>query len=126
MTCFFEEKNSEIVVLNELKLLPEEANHYLSFSGYASMFKLRVKNPRRGGGVAILVKKDLNYEQVSSFDSFNKELVLIKVFSMNVPFKLSPSTALLKPHLTPSCSQESSHLELTGSSSETSTLNLNP
>ena len=72
---FLQREIPEIVVLNELKLLPEEANHYLSFSGYASMFKQRSKNPKRGGGVAILVKKDLNYEQVSSFDSFNKELV---------------------------------------------------
>ena len=54
---FLRRENPEIDVLNKLKLLPEEANHYLSFSGYASISKLRVKNPRRGGGVAIMVRR---------------------------------------------------------------------
>ena len=84
MTCFSEEKKTEIVVLNELKLLPEEANHYMSFPGYVSMFKLRDNDPRRRGGILIVV--NIRITVILSFPHRSLFLsVLVPIFEAKFP-----------------------------------------
>jgi exonuclease III len=67
-----------VVSLNEIKLDIYEANLLLRFDEYHSVVKCRNHSGTRGGGVAILVRTDIEYNRVNYFDNLDIELVAIK------------------------------------------------
>lgn len=77
---FLREEEPGIVLLNEIKLNQEEANHYLKIGGYSTLVKVRKKG---AGGVAILVKDGLSFQEETGFSKFKLELLSIKVRVFN-------------------------------------------
>ena len=77
---FLCDERPEIVLLNEIKLGQEEANHYLKIGGYSTLVKVRKKG---AGGVAILVKDGLCFQEDTGFSKFKLELLSIKVRVFN-------------------------------------------
>ncbi|RNA02056.1 RNA-directed DNA polymerase from mobile element jockey-like [Brachionus plicatilis] len=73
----------DIVLLNEIKVNEEECNYYLRFEGYSVVSKVRNSF---GGGVAILIKDNIQFNQDFSYEKFNKELVCknIKLNNKNI------------------------------------------
>ncbi|RMZ94334.1 RNA-directed DNA polymerase from mobile element jockey-like, partial [Brachionus plicatilis] len=70
----------DIILLNEIKLDENRANYYLNFPAYVSIHRCR---NIRGGGVAILIKKEIDFIQIYDLDLFNSEIVSIKINSKN-------------------------------------------
>jgi len=75
---FLEKKKPEIVALNEVKLDQERANYRLRFAGYSMILKARKSNPNQGGGVALLIRNDLDYS-VNDLKFSQLEIICIKV-----------------------------------------------
>jgi exonuclease III len=68
-----------ILSLNEIKLTTTEANKYLRINGYSSVFKCREKYGNYGGGVALLIREDVNYEEIQNPEWLDIEAVCIKI-----------------------------------------------
>jgi hypothetical protein len=68
-----------IVSLNETKLDVYEANLVLRFTGYESIIKSRSHAVSSGGGVAILVRSNIEYSIVKNYECFDIELVAVKL-----------------------------------------------
>lgn len=73
---YLHENNPDIVFVNELKMSQEEANYSLHFHNYACVEKVRNKH---GGGVCILIKKNIEHTMLNEFDHLNIELVAIQI-----------------------------------------------
>ncbi|RNA21373.1 hypothetical protein BpHYR1_014159 [Brachionus plicatilis] len=67
-------KCPDVILLNEIKIDPNESNIYFNFKNYQPLVKARNK---KGGGVAILVKEGIEFVQDRSFDDFSAELLFI-------------------------------------------------
>ena len=72
-----------VVSLNEIKLSEPECNYFLSLPGYSSFYKTRSKNPQHGGGVALLIKNELNPAQVNIFDIFQNDEIIGAACTLN-------------------------------------------
>jgi hypothetical protein len=68
-----------IISFNEIKLTEMEANKCLSFNGYSSIFKCREQLGSFGGGFALLVREDVNYEKYVNEAWLHREVVWVKV-----------------------------------------------
>ncbi|RNA21231.1 RNA-directed DNA polymerase from mobile element jockey-like, partial [Brachionus plicatilis] len=66
----------DIVMLNEIKLDKQKANSLLNIRDYLSINKCRNS---RGGGVAILIKNNVEFSELVELDSLNFEIIGIKV-----------------------------------------------
>lgn len=66
----------DIVLLNEIKTSIEESNYYLNFTNYAVVSKVR---NAFGGGVAILIKNNITFNQDFSYEKYNRELICINI-----------------------------------------------
>ncbi len=55
---------SNIVSLQEIKLSKEEANLCLNFPEYSAYIRTRESNPKRGGGVAILIRSEIPHTPI--------------------------------------------------------------
>jgi exonuclease III len=82
---FLQDEQPDIVCMNEIKLSVEWVNHLLAFKGYVSLAKVREQNPNRGGGVAILVKENIDFIQVTTLDRHKCELVAISILIAGRP-----------------------------------------
>ena len=74
---FLHDNYFDIFCLNETKCKPDEK---LSFVNYNSIQKNR---NNRGGGVAILIKNHIPFNQISNFDQLNLELIAIQIKTLN-------------------------------------------
>ncbi|RNA09608.1 hypothetical protein BpHYR1_010178 [Brachionus plicatilis] len=63
-------------MLNEIKLDKQKANSLLNIKDYLSIHKCRNS---RGGGVAILIKNKIEFNELVELDSLNFEIIGIKV-----------------------------------------------
>ena len=73
---FLNKTKPSIVSLNETKLTKEEANYHLRFDNYSTFYKPRPKNPNLGGGVALLIRNDIQAEQTTIFDQFTNDEII--------------------------------------------------
>ncbi|RNA18470.1 RNA-directed DNA polymerase from mobile element jockey-like [Brachionus plicatilis] len=78
----------DIVMLNEIKLDKQKANSLLNIRDYLSIHKFRIS---RGGGVAILIKNNVEFNELVELDSLNFEIIGIKVPPPNHKNPLDPS-----------------------------------
>ena len=88
---FLKEKSPDIISLQEVKLTETEANGFLVFEGYQTIYKPRKSNPKLGGGIALLIRDGIDFEELTIFDSFHQdshELISIKVIFSNFSFNL--------------------------------------
>jgi len=73
-----EREKIDIFCINETKLCEETKNYDLE--NYFTQYKILRKNRNcSGGGVAMLIRKDIAYEVIEDLDYFEFELVAIKV-----------------------------------------------
>ena len=54
----------DIVSLQEIKLSKEEANLGLNFQEYSAYIRTRESNPKKGGGVAILIRSGIPHTPI--------------------------------------------------------------
>ena len=73
---YLERLKPDVMLLNEIKLEKGTANFHLDFPGYICISKERNS---RGGGVAVLVRRELDFVEDRSFDSLGMEIVAIKL-----------------------------------------------
>lgn len=79
---FLAKQNPDIFLLNEIKMSKLECNYYSSINGYNTLFKPRLSptdHRALGDGVAILIRKGIEYFQDLSFDSLGLELLCIVI-----------------------------------------------
>ena len=77
------ENNIDIILLNEIKIDQHKSNYFLNIEGYFTIDKPRSNH---GGGVAILIKKEITYHQIHDFDFLDLEILGIKVTSKKGDF----------------------------------------
>jgi exonuclease III len=73
------------VSLQEIKLSKEEANLSLNFQGYSAYIRTRESNPKRGGGVAILIRSEIPHTPILGLDD-SLEIVGIRIETNEVRF----------------------------------------
>jgi len=73
------------VSLQEIKLSKEEANLCLNFPEYSAYIRTRESNPKRGGGVAILIRSEIPHTTILCLDD-SLEIIGIKIESNEVCF----------------------------------------
>ena len=66
----------DILLLNEIKLDQNNSNFFLNIEGFTTYDKPRTSH---GGGVAILIKKEIDHFQIHDFDHLNLEILSIKI-----------------------------------------------
>ena len=69
---FLLKSKPDIISLNEIKCNEAEANYLLNINGYNVEYKCRNSS---GGGVAILIKENINYKKINQLDGFSSEIV---------------------------------------------------
>jgi exonuclease III len=52
----------------------------INYDGYNTITKARHESKNGAGGVAIIIKEDINFVEVNDLDEFNIEAVAIKIF----------------------------------------------
>ena len=70
---FIHTNSIDIISINETKL---NSSDQISIKNYNIIRKDRNSH---GGGVAIIIHEELNYEQIDTFEEFDLELITIKV-----------------------------------------------
>ena len=76
---FLIDNSPDILCLNEVKLDENRANYFLKFINYTTIYKPRPINSNHGGGVAILIKSDLDFVETNIFSNLKLEIVEIKI-----------------------------------------------
>ncbi len=71
----------DLMLPNEIKCENAKTDPRVKLDNYVIEDKCRNKN---GGGVAILIRKDIKYEQITALDHLNLELVAIKIKINNI------------------------------------------
>ena len=66
------DERADIICLNEIKCLDQEANGELQINGYTSLFKCRTA---KGGGVAMFINNKFKFEQISIPSTINEEIL---------------------------------------------------
>jgi hypothetical protein len=79
LTDYLQQYKPHICSLNEIKLTELEANKYLRFNGYSSILKCRKQNGNYGGGVALLIREDVSFEECCDFNNTDVEVVAVKI-----------------------------------------------
>jgi len=51
----------------------------MNFENYIVIYKCRSKNGNKGGGIALLIKNDILFEEMDIFDKLNIEIIAIKI-----------------------------------------------
>lgn len=77
---FIKQNNIHIISINETKLTETDQ---ITINNYNIIRKDRSSN---GGGVAIIIHEQIEYEQLETFEEFNLELIAIKVILNNQNF----------------------------------------
>ena len=83
-----QEIEPEIVSLNETKVSEFRAKTVLDFQGYNLINKSRHENKNGAGGVALLIKKHINFIQIENEKLKKFEALAIKIFFKNTNFLL--------------------------------------
>ena len=68
-----------IVSINETKMSDFNANHILDINNYTTIHKSRSVNINGAGGVALLIRKDVNFIECNFFETLNVEICAINV-----------------------------------------------
>ena len=79
LDSFIKQNKPDIISLNEVKLEEYSANYYLNFENYKTIYKPRQKGSNFGGGVALLIKDQIEFMETNFFSSLKLELVEIKI-----------------------------------------------
>lgn len=79
LRLFIEKFKPDIISLNELKLDYYECNFFLNFDGYCAVFRVRQVGPGSGGGVALLINKNICFSNITMFDEYDFEIVAISL-----------------------------------------------
>ena len=79
LDSFIRQNKPDIISLNEVKLEEHSANYYLNFENYKTIYKPRQKGSIFGGGVALLIKDQIEFMETNFFSSLKLELVEIKI-----------------------------------------------
>ena len=80
--------NPDIVSVNETKLSDFRANMLLNYENYNIINKSRHQNKNGAGGIAILLKKNINFIQIVD-NAFNElEIIVINIFIKNITLTL--------------------------------------
>lgn len=80
LEMFINNRKIDIVLLNETKLDN-------SFTSNINNYEIiRKDRNNRGGGVAIIINNEVDFEIIDSYDSFNLEIISIKVYVNNKEF----------------------------------------
>ena len=99
---FIKNERPAILGLGELKCLDTETSLDLNIEGYDGYFKVRTA---RGGGVALYINEELEYEPIKIPPHLNFEILgvkiktkayIISVFVMYLPPKSRPETELFE------------------------------
>ncbi len=77
LKLFIKKEWPDIICLNEIKQNEFTANYNLNIEHYETLFKVRVD--KVGGGVAMIIKNTLDFEQISGLDHFESEIIGIKL-----------------------------------------------
>jgi len=75
----------DILSIQEIKLSKEEANLCLNFQEYSAYIRTRESNPKKGGGVAILIRSGIPHTPIFRQDD-SLEIIGIKIESNEVCF----------------------------------------
>lgn len=73
---YCEEQKPDIIFLNEIKMNQENANFFLKMSNFQTFEKVR---NNQGGGVAILVKNEIQVSLENFFDHLKIEIICLKI-----------------------------------------------
>ena len=76
---FLDKNSPDIMCLNEVKLDENKANFFLNFINYVTIYKPRQINSNYGGGVAMLIRSNLDFVETSIFNNLKLEIVEIKI-----------------------------------------------
>ncbi len=76
---FLDKNSPDIMCLNEVKLDENKANFFLNFTNYVTIYKPRQINSNYGGGVAMLIRSNLDFVETSIFKNLKLEIVEIKI-----------------------------------------------
>ena len=82
---FLDKEKPDALSLNEIKCNQVEANYLLRFEGYLPYFKARDSN---GGGVALLIREDLEHNELDFLNECPEEVVGIKIILKNTTINL--------------------------------------
>ena len=77
-----------IISLNETKMGVFNANYLLQIDNYITIHKARSNDKNGGGGVALLIQKDIKYSVNGLFDSLNLEICAITLQINNMEVNL--------------------------------------
>ncbi len=78
-TFFVNKFKPDIISINETKCNDETAKNSLQIENYYLFHKARSIKSNGAGGVALLIKKGIKYEETNIFDSLNLEIIAIKL-----------------------------------------------
>ena len=81
LKLFLKLESPGIISLNEIKCNQALANLNFNALNYNSCYKIRDNSI--GGGVALLVKSSINFEELDLMNEFNCEIVGIKIKTLN-------------------------------------------
>ena len=81
LKLFLKLESPDIISLNEIKCNQALANLNFNALNYNSCYKIRDNSI--GGGVALLVKSSINFEELDLMNEFNCEIVGIKIKTVN-------------------------------------------
>ena len=79
LNSFIIKNQPDILSINELKLDQNSANYYLNFNNYTTIYKPRKKGCNFGGGVALIVKNQVEFIETNYFQNLNLEIAEIKI-----------------------------------------------
>ena len=65
--------------INEVKLDENKANFLLNFTNYITIYKPRPTNSNHGGGIAMIIKSNLDFIETNIFSNLKLEIVEIKI-----------------------------------------------
>ena len=71
-----QEEKADLICLNEIKCLDQEANGEMQVNGYTTLFKCRTA---KGGGVAMIVNNKIKFDQIVIPSSINEEIIGITI-----------------------------------------------
>ena len=82
---FLSNNKPDVVFLNEIKCNKVTCNLLFNeIKNYKCIYKYREKN--NGGGVALLIKDEIQYDQCYLFENHNTEIIGIKVYLKDYEF----------------------------------------
>jgi exonuclease III len=71
--------NPQVISLNETKMSEFKAKYILNINNYTTIHKARNYSKNDGGGVALLIRKDIKFSDCRLFDSLDLEICAINL-----------------------------------------------